>query len=316
MKSILKLTLFLGMSQLVLPGMVAAANLGAVAQTVDRMQAPVTSKNTLRFSNEGGSNTGGGGFVVKDFYNTSLRVGESLGRLDQKVLSRFKIDKTKLKDKMAKLKVKASAVPLMWNGGEVDAVNFPDEVGVLVYSRAWEKKPRLEKDELAVHEILGLLDAPDAQFEASRSLVTLLEGFKTCEKIYLTTDPRHDDKFSLVAAQELFRRYGGDSYPLYQVEIIYSTIGYAILDEQNNMVLDGAPSGIQKNSLIINLNDETDFTGSEVHVSVFQSNSAGQVFFRGSKMKKTGLFHSSKKDALVELGSAAIDFSCGNENYL
>lgn len=322
MKSVLKLTLFLAMSQLVLSSTVVAAKLGAVAQTVDRMQAPRTSKNTLTFSSySGGSNTGGGGTVVADFYNTSLQVAANLDQLDEKVLKKFNVDKRKLKNKISQLKVKASAVPLMWDGGEVDAVNFPDEVGVLVYSRAWEKKTRVEKDELAIHEILGLLEAPDVQFKASKSLANLLVGFKTCKKIYLNMDPRdteYDDyKYALAAAKELLRQYGEVDMHLYQVEIIYSYIRYSDIDEQNNMALNRVPKGIQKNSIIIDLNGETDFTGSEVRVTLFQSDSNGQVFFRGSKMGDTGFFSfKSKKDALIELGSAAIDLSCGNENYL
>lgn len=79
-----------------------------------------------------------------------------------------------------------------------------------------------------------------------------------------------------------------------------------IIKEANNNELDN-------DALIINLVGETDFTGSEVVVELYATNSGGEALFLGAHMEEVR-FGKSKK--LVKIGKEALNFSCSNLNYL
>lgn len=71
---------------------------------------------------------------------------------------------------------------------------------------------------------------------------------------------------------------------------------------------------VAKNSTIISLNSETDFTGSEIEISVYNSNSEGEISFAGRRWE-SAFFSVTKKKKLAELAKSAIYFSCGLTEY-
>lgn len=68
---------------------------------------------------------------------------------------------------------------------------------------------------------------------------------------------------------------------------------------------------VDANSVIINLNGETDMTGSDVKVSLFKSDSEGQIVFLGSHLESTNGFTKGKFKTLHDLAVKAVNFSCG-----
>jgi hypothetical protein len=124
---------------------------------------------------QGGVNSGGGNILVADFYRRSLRVLDQMGKLDRSVLQRYGIDPKKIESVSQKLVVEAILQPIVWNDTSVEAVNFPDQNGILFNSPAWEVKSNLEKDQLVVHEILGLFEVPDIKFRVSLALTEMLQ---------------------------------------------------------------------------------------------------------------------------------------------
>jgi hypothetical protein len=74
------------------------------------------------------------------------------------------------------LSVKGTLEPLFWNDEPVEAVNFPDQKEIVFNTPAWKKKNYLEKDHLAIHELLGLLEITDYQFQVSKEISDLING--------------------------------------------------------------------------------------------------------------------------------------------
>jgi hypothetical protein len=136
-------------------------------------------------AHDGGVNSGGGNGQVADFYDRSLQIASQILALSPEVLRQQNINPTRLSKIAQELKIEATSRNLFWNEASVEALNFPDKIKILFNSPAWEKKTSLEKNQLIVHEFLGLLELPDHQFKVSAIVASQITGqresFKTLD---------------------------------------------------------------------------------------------------------------------------------------
>ncbi|OUR95455.1 hypothetical protein A9Q84_16615 [Halobacteriovorax marinus] len=114
-----------------------------------------------------------------------------------------------------------------------------------------------------------------------------------CTAIYFNYE---GDSAESNAVGSLFESYSDSHHLIISHESVVEDIEYLI-----------------PNSLILNLNSETDMTGKEVQVQVYKIDNAGKLNFMGSRMKAARFF---KADALEDLARSAIAFSCGRNDLI
>lgn len=67
---------------------------------------------------------------------------------------------------------------------------------------------------------------------------------------------------------------------------------------------------VKPNSLILDLNSESDMTGSDIVVTLYRTDDAGHISFQGSHREFTNGFTKGKFKTLKDLSTVAINLSC------
>lgn len=121
----------------------------------------------------------------------------------------------------------------------------------------------------------------------------------SCETIYLNVIGQEDQVEGKVLEQlhEVLRHQFSNS------TIVQSNF-YVFPHLENDEV-------IKANSIIVDLNSETDMTGNDVKVSLYKSDSEGVISFQGSQRQMTNSFFKGKVSALKDLALMGVNFSCG-----
>jgi hypothetical protein len=115
--------------------------------------------------------SGGGNGDVAEFFRLAklfhYSVVKARMKLDQPV-----IDHDRFNAVMAALVIEGTSIPLFTQevGAEVEALNYPSLGKIQFQRQAWERKAKLDKYRLVVHEMLGLLQIPDPQYSVSEGI--------------------------------------------------------------------------------------------------------------------------------------------------
>lgn len=129
------------------------------------------------------------------------------------------------------------------------------------------------------------------------TFVSSLSSLYGCEKIYLSFDK--ESRVELQSAQKVAEIKAHQN-----IEFIHRPFFKGIDESDLNY---------EAGSRILNLIDDTDFTGADVYVEVYRVNVHGQVILMGSSMEGA-MFR--KVNKMVDLALRGLDFTCGKRNSL
>jgi hypothetical protein len=139
----------------------------------------------------------------------------------------------------------------------------------------------------------------------ARPLINELAKKNNCEVININISSEDSATSpSALARIELVNnlKEQGIQYELNDVNM-YETEGYDYRQDYPTKIM-------KNNSVVLDLSNETDMTGSEIKVSIYKIDSLGNANFVGAEMAPARSTK-KKKEKLVELSKLALMFACG-----
>lgn len=134
-----------------------------------------------------GSKGGGGGNLTgAEFADTAVRAIQNAIHANKSLsLGKTTVALSKLLVLAKTMKVTVSKVPLVLGEATVDAINYPSKKEVRIDQTRWSKLNLVDKQRLAVHEVLGLAGVDDLSYQVSRFLIQSDEACHTdgCEMV-------------------------------------------------------------------------------------------------------------------------------------